>query len=226
MYDFASVGERKDMIAGKSGLPIDFTKDRFGMPNSAIQIKPNYVQLPAGVYLNAAFTVSFWIHLDGYNSDNNARILELAVTSSDPYSQKFNLHFSYGGRGIIKLGLYVYDYCEASNYDIPLFKWTHVTVTYDGNKAAYIYIDGILQASCPKAMNPRTNFNFKTNVNYIGKQNWPSPLTDTDYLLKGALDELKFYDRVLSPSEIEKDMSSVYMINMPLGLPNIYTISK
>ena len=213
------------MVVGKSELTAVFTKDRFGMPNSAIQIKPNYVQLPAGVYLNAAFTVTFWIHLDGYNSDNNARILELAA-SSDPYSQYFNLFFSYGGRGIIKLGLQTHSYCEASNYDIPLFKWSHVAVTYDGNLAAYIYINGILQASCPRAMAKKTNFNFKTNVNYIGRANWPSPLADTDWLLKGALDELKFYDRVLSPNEIEKDMSSVYMLNMPLGLPNIYIIIK
>ena len=213
------------MLVGKRDLPSVFTTDRFGLPNSAIQIKPNYVKLPQGVYLAGSFTVTFWIHLDGYNSDNNARILELAA-SSDPYSQYFNLFFSYGGRGIIKLGLQTYNYCEASNYEIPLFKWTHVAVTYDGNKAAYIYIDGILQASCPSAMRPKTNFNLKTNVNYIGRANWPNSLADTDWLLKGALDELKFYDRVLSPNEIEKDMSFVYMVNMPLGLPNIYTISK
>jgi hypothetical protein len=219
------VGQRKDMLVGKRDLPTVFTTDRFGLPNSAIQIKPNYVKLPQGVYLAGSFTVTFWIYLNGYNVENNARIIEI-TESADKNNQNFNLFFSTVNRGFIKLGLQTLYYCEASNYEIPLLTWSYVAVTYDGNKAAYIYIDGILRASCPTAITPRTNLNFRTSINYIGKANLQSHLADTNWLLNGALDELKFYDRVLSPSEIENDMTSAYMINMPLGLPNMYTISK
>jgi hypothetical protein len=171
--------------------------------------------------LSGAFTTTVWIYLYSYQS--YARIFDFGNGESnqnvavyfEAASGRLQLQMSTDSKNI--------KYCRMLNsYEIPLNQWTHVAVAYDGEKTAYIYINGLLQSNCINTMARGLHLNMETTKNYIGKSN-----TAVDKLyLDGYIDELKFYDRVLRNDEITSEMSSNYMTTMPLNLPNINTISK
>ena len=218
-YDFAATGIRKDMT-GSAFL----TTDRFGQPYSALQIYPKFMSVPPGVYLSAPFTITVWIYLKSY-SPQYARILDFGNGANFQ-----NVVFAFNpNTGNINFGVWndkqQVSSCVATNYQVPLFTWSHVAVAYNSNNAAYIYANGILLLSC----NMYSNFhlNTKTSNNYIGRSNWPDEQSaEPGSLLNGVLDDLKIYDRVLSPGELEIDKSLTHMTSLPLGLSNINLISK
>ena len=77
--------------------------------------------------------------------------------------------------------------------------WHHVAVAIDGStKAMQMYLDGAVVASATTATLPNALGN--TTQNWLGRSQWP------DAYYQGALDDLRIYDRVLSPSELQQVM--------------------
>jgi hypothetical protein len=223
--DYCPDGQQKDLNTGSDvGSIVYFSTDRFGLPNSALQISSGYMSLPTGVYLSGAFTVTVWIYLSSYQS--YARIFDFGNGEKD---QNVAVYFE-GTSGRLQLqmsddGIFFISlkFCRMlNNYEIPLNQWTHVAVAYDGKTAAYIFINGVLHSNCINTMTSGSHLNKETRFNYIGKSNTAA---DTFYL-DGYIDELKFYDRVLRNDEISSEMSSNYMTTLPLNLPDIYSIGK
>jgi hypothetical protein len=206
------------------GTNVLFTFDRFGLPNSALQFQAsNFLSVPTGFYLSGPFTITVWVYLNSYSTLNsNPRVLDFG---NGAMLQNIFIAFS-SNTGVVIFSMVhsisnIYYECKTTDR-VPLFKWTHLAVQYDGNTKTFIYIDGILKASCNNADTMSgAHVNVRTINNYIGKSNWAS-----DALLNGALDELKIYKRVLKQSELEWDMISFFMTTMPLDLPNINEISK
>ena len=87
-----------------------------------------------------------------------------------------------------------------SKRPIELNRWTHVCLTYDGSRKAAgmkLYIDGVLQENEVASDKLNTN-STRTKIPFtIGQRHTTSPLD------KGALQDLRLYDKVLSVAEIK-----------------------
>jgi hypothetical protein len=218
LLDFGPVGQRKDLWV--AGGTLSYGSDRFGLKMSSANMNKGVLKAPTGVYLSGAFTATVWIYLFSYQS--YARIFDFGNGEKD---QNVAVYFE-GTSGRLKLQMSVKSdsvkTCQMlNNYEIPLNQWTHVAVAYDGEKTAYIFINGVLHSNCINTMAPGLHLNMETRFNYIGKSNSANELLYLD----GYIDELKFYDRVLRNDEISSEMSSNYMTTLPLNLPDINKIS-
>ena len=76
-----------------------------------------------------------------------------------------------------------------------LNRWTHVAVTFTGNRAT-LYINGAALKNVMFRANPS---HLDLAVNYLGKSRW-----EQDALLKGRLDDVRLYTRALVPGEVER----------------------
>lgn len=81
---------------------------------------------------------------------------------------------------------------------VPINQWSHVAATYDGKNAS-LFIDGQLVQSFVRPMVVSSSVNF-----YIGSMSWG----DSFYYFKGAIDELSYFPRVFSGSQIKELFSS------------------
>lgn len=83
--------------------------------------------------------------------------------------------------------------------------WHHVAATYDGTYMR-LYIDGVMANQVIVAPDPTTNLSRTISVNsnplFIGYQNGY-----TNEFYKGKMDELRIWNRVLSPCEIASNRS-------------------
>jgi hypothetical protein len=81
---------------------------------------------------------------------------------------------------------------------LPLNTWTHLAATYDGAQLR-LYVNGVLRAS--KAVTgsiPNSSGALRMGGNNVWSSEW----------LKGDLDEVRVYNRALSVTEIQADMTS------------------
>jgi len=58
-----------------NGYNNSLTKDRFGIPNSALSLSNGYMQMPPGVYFSGSFSIIAWVY---FISFSNPMILEIA----------------------------------------------------------------------------------------------------------------------------------------------------
>jgi hypothetical protein len=93
----------------------------------------------------------------------------------------------------------------ASSGNLPEDSWVHAAAVYDGS-SMLLYLDGILVGSTGKTGNLSTNPAVPV---WIGA----NPLSATDRPWDGAIDEVRIYDRALSPAEIKAlPLPSAYLI--------------
>jgi len=184
--------------------------DRFGNANSAYYFdgSTSYVSVPDNLYMRlyqTDFTESVWVKLDDYNASYGSAIVSKRIpgiadagytfsvggyTSSDQTSMGLT-HFGPGG-GSANNGL--------GKTIVTLNQWHLLSVVYSyANKTLTIYVDGVLDDVTPNIAPPNATIGAKA---YIGRDD-PND-TDNGYFIKGALDDLRVYNRALSPSEILK----------------------
>jgi hypothetical protein len=93
----------------------------------------------------------------------------------------------------------------ASSGNLPENTWVHAAAVYDGSEML-LYLGGNLVGSTGKTGNLSTNPAVPV---WIGA----NPLTATDRPWDGAIDEVRIYDRALSPAEIDAlPLPSAYLI--------------
>ena len=185
----------KDIVRGAdmyNGNNAFYTNDRFGSPNSAISLIDGYYEAPAGVYFKGDLTISVWIRLrvqvtwakivDFGNGDGVENVLVSASYQAGgfPAPEIFNINI---GQTLI------------TSKPLTIGAWTHLVFTLSGTHGSF-YMNGTLTAS-------QNNINVPNNVirspNYIGKSHWAA-----DGNLNADLDDLRFYNRSITPSEILK----------------------
>ena len=178
-----------DMVQGANTA---FTADRFGNPNSALNLNGGYTQVPAGFYFNTPqFTISAWINpsslgflarlLDFGNGPLPDNII-LTLTDSPP--QTPFLYLIYGRNLIGRV---------ESNVTLENKVWQFFVVTVNTTHIN-MYINGTLVGS---SVFRNTLQPVIRKLNYIGKSNW-----DTDGYSYSYIDELRFYNISLSQSQI------------------------
>lgn len=162
-----------------------FTTDRKGVANRAIRFNEAYGLNISAVPLDTATSVSVWVKTDMFPTSFVTSMLE--GPQSIGFSQ-FENHFQAGTFNGIA-GQYVISPAMDNN-------WHHLAATFDNTSLKY-YIDG----------------------NYIGSSptpaGWTLQIPTTDYFVgygynlgykywKGSMDDLRFYKRLLTPTEINK----------------------
>ena len=146
--------------------------------------------------LTTAITMAAWIRPTGYatqdliakdiNGSVNGYQLSLATTKSDSSSQRAFVRFNQAASGD------TYRVNATTMYPID-GTWQHVAATYDG-AMINLYIDGVLEGSMAFTGSITTN---ATALGIGGQSNG-----DTGRLFKGAIDDVRVYNRALSDSEI------------------------
>lgn len=165
------------------------TTDRNGTINNAYSFDgSNYIKVPNSTSLSSAentLTISAWV----YNLD---RLVSVVCKSAyrGP-SLQFRIftdkEFFFANNGKSA------DFTTALN---PLNTWKHIVITSDG-RIANFYLNGVLKSSVPTTF--AENANDHTTEMYIGADTHGIP----EYY-RGKLDEIRIYNRELSPKEIKQ----------------------
>ena len=205
-----SNGQMNDSVGTANmiqGASTTFTSDRFGNPDSALNLNEGWTQVPSGVYLESPqFTVSVWVYPKQVRA--NARIFEfgngiaqdsillgLSVANTlEPFSKVY-----IGSNKIAEVFPYTF-----LNND----QWQLLALTYDGTYLK-IYINGLVNDQFQVDFTPPT---VNRKQNYIGKSADLSVGYSSSYL-----DDLKFYNICLTTSEINNQFI--------FGIPLTYSAS-
>ncbi|MBI5372032.1 MAG: PKD domain-containing protein [Sphingobacteriales bacterium] len=179
---------------------VQFTSDRTGKSNSACYFNgaSSYIELPYSPLFNFSpksdFSISLWVSPDQGNSWPAQ-----ALIVKSPYHHDFN-------QSIWTYGIYLYNYRAMSGYAYTHLLnsytsftssscWYHITVTYSrGNWR--MYINGKEESG--SGNEPDLIGNDSRARLVIGKKG----ASRGDWF-KGKLDEIRIYNRVLTPEEIK-----------------------
>jgi photosystem II stability/assembly factor-like uncharacterized protein len=164
------------------------TSDRFGNPQSAYRFDgvAQYIRVPNAPDLQsvAQKSVSFWINMEPGGGPQNPRILskgypggfEIGTAGTE---ESRNLIFTQPGVNF------------ASKGKVSSGSWQHCVWTYDGTTSS-VYINGVRDTT--GAFIPAS----VTTDLYIGRA---STLNTADNF-KGSIDDIRVYNRALSPAEV------------------------
>ena len=182
----------------QQGANTTFTLDRFGNPNSALALNGGWTHVPSGVLFNTTqFTISVWVYPQQVGK--NARVIDFGNGASNNIYLAvdwINTLRPYFGINIGSTQLSQ----SHSSQSLTLNRWQFLVATFDGS-SLLIYINAILKA------NSSVPFTFLTTLtrtrNYVGKSNWAVDGYSSSYL-----DDLRFYNKSLSQSQISELMLS------------------
>jgi hypothetical protein len=177
------------------GNSTTFTLDRFGNNNSALALNGGWTQVPPGIYFDTPeFTISAWIYPQQigfwarvFDFGNGQDVQNICISLSNgsdcvPIAVNNNPLFD-----------------VVSSQRCTLNQWQLLTVTFDGH-AIKIYINATLTAT-----NTFSSFKqmplLNRTQNYVGKSNW-----NWDGYSYSFIDELRFYNKSLTQSEINAMM--------------------
>ena len=192
------------------------TIDRRGVPNNAYSFNglSNYISLPnVAVQASANRTISFWIK-------TNVNMLGSMVvsTGTDAFinSGNFNLRLENNNSFIGFMGGNFtggYDYYPMGNIQLNDNNWHNILVTFDGANLRF-YVDGVFEkaatcnmSGCPSNLSTNGQANFIGKSNHIGAEAW--------YI--GEIDDVGFWNRVLTSTEITSVYNSFYLLPLQWG---------
>jgi len=176
--DFKDSGPNADN--GAATGTVTFIPDHLGTANKAVSFASGNGKVTTGdapIGLGPTFTFTAWVML------------------KDSVDLQYFMEESNGGFGMASSygGIYAVLISGATNSAfsaVTIGQWTHITGTYDGTNIR-IYKNGVLQQTTPQ---DKTGYTWSVSQLILG---FSSPSYWT-----GALDDLRFYNRVLTPSEI------------------------
>jgi hypothetical protein len=121
--------------------------------------------------------------------------------------------FSVGPRGEVRLQVAMdgmWQSCTSEDWVLPLRQWIHIAATFDADKGIVLYANGepvgTLELKGQVTFAPDVGLRIGTNHKLMK----PSHIhreqgtVASFWCLDGAIDELKIYNRVLSPAEVAK----------------------
>lgn len=173
------------------------TLDRFNNANSAFYFDgvDDYIEVSNHADLQlSTFTVSAWIKHEE-NTSSGSTILLMGRAGTDSPGNNINYWLTLEKDLAPQFG---FEDTGGVNYEVKLDpidnEWHLITGTYDGSIINY-YLDGDLTGSLVTNATPETNNHnlyFGRNLNWSGD------------IFKGAIDDIRIYDRALSGGEIQQ----------------------
>ena len=121
--------------------------------------------------------------------------------------------FSVGPRGQIRLQVAVdgtWQSCTSEDWVLPLRKWIHIAGTFDAGKGITLYANGqnvgTLELKGQVTFAPDVDLRIGTNHTLMKPSNIHREhgTVASFWCLDGAIDELKIYNRALSPKDVAK----------------------
>jgi hypothetical protein len=175
------------------GSLTNFTRNRYGCPNSALNLNGGWTQVPSGIYFDKTeFTIAAWVF--PFNLGANSTLIDfgngvsldnvILALSNEILFLKPTLEIYSGSMQIIKV---------TSNTSLVLNKWQFIAATFNGTNAR-IYLNGTLTADLYQSYNMKTLTRSKC---YIGNSIGSS---------MSLVDDLRFYSKSLDGTEIRKIM--------------------
>ncbi|PBQ34704.1 hypothetical protein CNR22_23985 [Sphingobacteriaceae bacterium] len=184
---------------------VRYTEDRFGNPNSAIYLYGNensYINLGKNKLLKPRVgSISLWVNLiskvsSGAGSKINPIILTKYTTCDDFY-ESYSIYYNYE-TGILSVNCAkdsLKQMVITSKHEMPIQEWHHTVLTFDDTFIAF-YLDGELQGKLVKNFG---NIYLESDSVLMGvtanKRN--------SRFLMGSLDDVEFYDKVLTDEEVQ-----------------------
>lgn len=145
----------------------------------------DYVNISSLASTNKTYSFSFWI------KDNIAELRGDLIMFLDSEAGRFMLY--YAGNGTNNIGYYDGNWNDFTNPPND-HMWHHIAfVLNNSTSSGSYYLDGNLQGNASY-----------TGINIGGSTHIGARYVSTDYLFKGALDEFRIYNRVLSASDIQE----------------------
>lgn len=199
-----------------NGTAHDITSvaDRFGKPNSAYNFNgiSSYITVAdkQALRLNSTnFTINYWINLDNYSSSYGTTVFsKRAVGNQQGWITGVGGVLN-AGSIVGKSGTITYNVSGGGDpfaygqLVCGISAWHMLTVVYnyDSSQVA-LYVDGVFDRISENIPTPNADIN--TNL-YIGadSQGLGNPSSQA-YLMKGGLDDMRIYKRVLNAHEIHK----------------------
>ncbi|SDI60588.1 LamG-like jellyroll fold domain-containing protein [Mucilaginibacter sp. P25] len=199
-----------------SGYNLTQVADRFGNANSAYYFNGfnSYIVVKDKQTLRLShtdFTITTWVKLDAYNNSFASQIIAKRLPG---LGNGWNLSISgydfvstgQGGLGLVTFNEGASPLTVLTSGAVALNNWHMVTSVYNyTTHTLSLYIDGVKDSTFDGFASPNITIGADA---YIGKDNpdVPSP----GYFLKGALDDMRLYDRVLSDKEIKKLYTAIH----------------
>ncbi|MHA2329511.1 MAG: LamG-like jellyroll fold domain-containing protein, partial [Candidatus Hodarchaeales archaeon] len=155
----------------------------------------DYIEVPDSTTTNVTgsqLTVAGWYYFDTVSGRNTHLIRK--------YNSSGGYVVNLGTSG--NVGFYIYNgvtYVPSGSSAVPADQWTHVVGTYDNNQnLVRLYINGTLVSSA----NADGDISSSSGGNLLlGYQGWQA---SDNYTLDGSMDEVRIYNRALSPAEIRQ----------------------
>ncbi len=144
--------------------------------------------------IGSPFTLAAWIYPKSYagTSSNTPGVIDKLWTGGN-----YRLNVP---SGVVSFGIRssdgTFESVSGTGNSAPLFKWTHVVVTYDNVATGKIYVNGVLN-------NSKTNFTVSrgdTTAPLLIGSNSNNPNSN----FNGKIDDVRIYNRVLSAQEIQQ----------------------
>ena len=204
-FDNCQMLDQIDMAHMTQGENTTFVEDRFGNPNSALALNGGWTQVPPGIYFDTPeFSISVWVY--PLNVADFARVIDFG---NGPKSDNIILALSYNIHQTLKPYLsMLYGptliFEPISSQSLLLGQWQFLVATFNGTNAR-VYLNGELKADkYNESLKLQTN--TSRSMCYIGK----SVKTTIGYS-SSYLDELRFYNKSLSQTEIDDLMNQASM---------------
>ncbi len=203
---------------GNDGTIYNMTSipDRFGKANSAFHFDgySSYIQVTDKQALrlsNTDFTINCWINLANYDPSFGAQIIDKRFPGAGGGWSSSITGYAYQSTGQGQLGLLFFgegsgNTTAVGTKPINLNKWYMLTTVYKASaQQISYYINGVLDNTISNFPSPNPTISADM---YIGKDN-PN-VSSTGYFLNGSLDDLRFYNRTLTLSDIHKLYNLTY----------------
>lgn len=152
----------------------------------------DFVRIGDANEIGAAFTIMTWIKPNGMNASGNERTI---LAKKPNFASGYRLVLQNNNRVRMEWAVGGTVMSAITNTPFPDAKWHNIAVTYNAG-TLNMYIDGVLDRTAALATAPvATTSNFSIGAQYITKTNIVN-------LFKGDIDELRMWNRSLSPTEI------------------------
>lgn len=198
--------------AGRVGgsLRFDGTDDRVDVPDD-----------PSFDFSGGRFSVDFWIHPD--LDEDRGTVVKKGQTGASPLNlitQGFHIYYNHGhflGHFVSTTGAYINDLSPTFTHHAWPEVWTFVVITVDiPARRIHLYVDGELAQITPIPSYLSTDLTNAEPLQIAGQS-----IAGTDRAFDGRLDELEFFDRVLTSAEVLElyEAGSAGKCTDDIGLP-------
>jgi hypothetical protein len=165
-----------------TGRGVLYTYDRKGNPKAAVKFNGTYGINLTKVPQPMKATVAAWVKMDNPNVGTGRMIVRPKFTGLGLGKWKSEVHGSISLTTGTSMGI------DGGNQDL---NWHHLAVSFDATTLR-MYVDGQLVNSQP------CSFLYLTTLQDYRIGYWPTP-----EWFEGSVDDLRFYSRTLSASEIQ-----------------------